>query len=264
MRRRFGQALRLGVAADALALVETGRWQAPRVLAEQALGDGVVSGAGLGAALGALLDLAGCAGRPLTIVLADELVRLWQVTPPQGGQGIDDLCGAASLRFQTLFGESPAAWHMSADWDARRPYMAAAVRLAMRAQLETACAAHRHTIVECTPQVVAAINQWRGALRPHAWFGLVHEHVLTLAALDAGAIHAVRAVALPELVDAAWLVQHIEREALRLNLAVPEQVQLCGPAPTVWRGHPSVSLLQGALDGAWSGAARLALTGSAA
>jgi hypothetical protein len=264
MRRRFAQSLRLGVAADALALVETGRWQAPRVLAEQAFGPGAAEAGTLTQALDMLLQAADRAGRPVTIVLADELVRLWSVTPPAGGNSIDDLRAAAGLRFQTLFGEPQAAWQMSADWDADRPFLAAAVKLDLRAQLDTACAAHRMPIVECAPQLVAAINQYRRALRPGAWFGLVHEHLLTIAVIGAGAIQAVRAVALPELADIDWLVHHIEREALRLNLAAPERMQLCGQVPPTWHQQRSVGLLHGALDVAWSGAARLALTGSAA
>ncbi|MEO7577590.1 MAG: hypothetical protein ABIT83_08245 [Massilia sp.] len=260
MRRFFSHGLRLGVASDALALVETARWQAPRLVAETPLG----RGDDIGAALGAMLEAGGYSGRTLTVVLADELVRLWQVTPPEGSTGMGDLEAAASLRFQALFGEPPLAWRLSASWDARRPFLAAAVKATLREQLDQGCAARRLTIVECAPQFVAALNQWSGALREGAWFGLVHEHVLTLGVVEQGAIGAVRAVALPEGAAADWLAQHVEREALRLNVAAPARLQLCGQVPAAWLGSELVTLLGGQSDPSWSGAARLALTGSAA
>jgi hypothetical protein len=46
----------------------------------------------------------------VTVVLADDLVRLWQVTPPPGAAAWPTSKAAAALRFQRLFGEAPAGW----------------------------------------------------------------------------------------------------------------------------------------------------------
>lgn len=270
MRKRFGQALRIGVASHGVALVKTSRWQgAPAsVLAQHEFSAGVQPGIEATAqALRALLADATCAGWPVTVVLADELVRIWQVTPPQGSTRLADLEAAAALRFQSLYGEPAANWALAAGWDAAKPFLAAAMSRPLLAVLEQAAAEHRFTLVEIVPQFVAALNQWRGALEADAWFGLVHGGVLTIAALGAGGVAAVRAAALPDGAGADWLVEHIAREALRLNLPVPGQLQLCGPLPPGWQqasGQLVCSLLGAAHADAWPAAAQLALTGSAA
>jgi hypothetical protein len=262
MRRRFGQALRIGVAGDALALVRTSRWQGgAELLAEQAYGGGPEAA---GKALAALLAGAGCANWPLTIVLSDELVRMWRVTPPQGSARLADLEAAAAMRFAALYGEPAANWQLSAAWDARRPFLAAAVPRALLAALAQGAAAHRPRIVAIVPQLVAVLNQWRAALKPGAWFGLVHDGVLTIAALEAGRVAALRAAALPPGAGPDWLAQHLAREALRLNLAAPARLQLCGQAPLAWRSAAQCSLLAPAPAPDWSAAAVLAASGSRA
>jgi hypothetical protein len=259
MRRRFGQALRLGVASGGIALVKTSRWGAPAsLLAEQSFD----SAAGMQDALGAVLD-GGYAGWPLTFVLADELVRLWQVTPPQLSARLADLEAAAAQRFQLLYGEPAANWALSAGWDPVRPFLAAALPRALLGTLEQG--ANQLKVVEIVPQFVAVLNRWSGALKPGAWFALVHDKVLTLGACDGGAIVAVRATALPEGADAIWLAEHLAREALRLNLPAPKRLQLSGSVPSAWLGSSSIACSQlgaGAPAG-WSAVALLAASGSA-
>ncbi|WLI90264.1 hypothetical protein Q4S45_03825 [Massilia sp. R2A-15] len=258
MRRRFGQALRLGVSHDALALVQTSRWGGEAVLlAERPYA------AALPDALAALLDGAGRAGWPLTIVLADDLVRLWQVTPPADSTRLADLEAAAALRFQQLYGEPAAPWQFSAGWDAARPFLAAAMPRALLGALEQGASAHKLKAVEIVPQFLGLFNRWRGALRPGAWFGVLHDGVLTLGACDRGAIAAVRAARVPEGAGAAWLAEHLDREALRLNLPAPAKLQLCGDLPPAWIGARA-SMLGAEAPRGWSAAAQLAVSGSAA
>ena len=128
--RRPGQALRLGVASDGLALVKTSRLfgGAPLAIAEHRCD--LFAPDALASALRALFADVSPAGWPLGVVLADELVRLWQVAPPPGATRLGDLEAAATLRFQHLFGASPLEWRISADWDAARPFLAAAAPVA--------------------------------------------------------------------------------------------------------------------------------------
>ena len=259
MRRRFGQALRLGVAAGAVALVKTSRWGAPAALVAEQAYEGA---AGLQDALKAVLG-GEYAGWPLTIVLADELVRLWQVTPPRQTARLADLEAAAALRFQLLYGEPAADWILRAGWDLDRPFLAAAMPRALLAALEQGAAAHQLKVVEIVPQFVAVLNRCAGALRPGAWFGTVHDKVLTLGACDAGAVVAVRPQALPEGAGTNWLAEHLAREALRLNLAVPDRLQLWGGVPPAWIGASATQLGFAGAAG-WPAAAVLAASGSAA
>ena len=138
MRRRFGQSLRIGVSPAAITLLAArrfggvGRTPAAETLAELRLEHSSHPDA-LAGALRVLLADAGCAGWPATIVLADELVRLWQVTPPAGTARLADLEAAAAVRFQSLYGDSAGAWQLSANWDAARPFLAAGAPRALLA-----------------------------------------------------------------------------------------------------------------------------------
>jgi hypothetical protein len=266
MRRRFGQGLRLGVAANAVALVKTTRWGGPATL----VGEQAYAGpGGLSDALAALLG-AGYAGWPLTIVLADELVRMWQVTPFAQSTRLADLEAAAALRFQRLYGEPAANWIVRAGWDAGQPFLAAAMPRALFGALEQGAAVHQIKLVEIVPQFVALLNLCRRALRPGAWFGTLHDNVLTVGAIDpgdGGALVAVRPQALPGLADAGWLAEHLAREALRLNLAAPDRLKLWGEVPPAWLGAgpiTSTTALGSAGAAGWTPTAVLAASGSAA
>lgn len=266
MRRRFGQSLRVGIAPGAVALLKTSRFggKAPELVTELAF-DGGSQPESIAAALRQLLD--GCASWPVSIVLADELARLWQVAPPANSTRLADLEAAAALRFQTLFGEPTAAWQLAAGWDAAQPFLVAALPRHLLALIEQVCAAQRTPLVELAPQFVAGFNQWRGAVKAGAWYGLVQQRVLTIAAIEDGTIRAVRATALPEGADPDWLAAHVAREALRLNLSVPARLCVSGHAPAAWSkggAHPSLAChLLGQGQGAgWSECARLAATGS--
>jgi hypothetical protein len=69
-------------------------------------------------------NLTGCA---TTLVISDELVRQWVVEPPQNVESLDDLKAAVSARFQALYGDSPAAWQIEADWKIDSPFLASAI-----------------------------------------------------------------------------------------------------------------------------------------
>lgn len=264
--RRPGHALRLGVAASGLALVKHDRLfgRAPVLLAEQPLD--LFAPDALAPGLRGLLKGQRVEGWPVTVVLADDLVRLWQVTPPGGATRMGDLEAAAALRFQHLFGAPAADWRISADWDAAHPFLAAAMPQALLAQLLSAAKEHRFHLVEALPQFVAAMNGWRRARRPGAWFGQVAGGVLALAAYEGRRLVALRSAVVPDGAGRSWLDAHIAREALRLGVDAPERVQLCGSAPAGWSSSPgrlgfACSLLGAGQADGWSELARLARSG---
>lgn len=261
------QTLRIGVAADSLALLQASRGLLParrpvlRLLAETRF-DAAEGSAALGAGLRRLLAEVPAAGRTLTVVLADDWARLWQVAPPQGASRMADLEAAAALRFQALFG-APAGWQISADWDAERAFLAAALPAPLLAGLRQFGAEQRLHLVGIVPQFVASLNGWRRQRRPGAWFGQVQGAVLTLAVFDKGALAAVRTAVVPPGADGAWFAAHVAREALLTGAGEPSLVQVCGAAPRSWAG-PACMLLESEPAHAWSEAARLAASGSAA
>lgn len=264
----FGKSLRLGLGVDAIALVEARRWRrAPvEVLAEASLGSSGLDHLAL--ALRAMLSDAGVAGRSLTVIVSDELARLWQVAPPEGSARMADLEGAAALRFQALYGAAPVGWRIGADWSVKRPFLAAGLPSALVALIEQVAAEHRMPLVEVTPQFVAAFNGVRARLRGDAWFGVLQAGVLTLGVQAvAGHLGAVRAAAVPPGADGDWLARHVVREALRLDVAAPGRLQLCGDAPPNWQRQDGLdcTLFDAGRSGAgWSAPVRLACSGSRA
>jgi hypothetical protein len=269
MRRLPGQALRLGVGHDSLALVRTSPFGARREVVAELRVDSAQDPQALAPALRTLLAEAQVAGWPLTVVLADELARMWQVAPPPQAASPADLEAAAAMRYAALFGAPPAGWEIAADWQATRPFLAAALPRALLDLLAQAASEARCTLVEVVPQFVAALNGWRKLRRPGAWFGLVHGQVLTIAAYDGALLAALRTAVVPPGADREWLESHVAREALRVGIGRPERLQVCGSAPRSWVSHEgrlkfSCTLLDDDGTAGTSAAVRLACTGSAA
>ncbi len=232
--QRIGQSLRLGIAADGLALLRVRGLM--RVSGEVLAVQPVEAGApdALANGLRALMLEAAPRGWPMSVVLADELVHLWQVAPPSGASRPGDLQAAAAFRFQGLFGVPAHEWRISADWHATRPFLAAAVPAGLVELLESLAREHRFSLVEVVPQFVAAMNAWRRERRPGAWFGLVHGGVLSLAAYEGMRLAAVRTAVVPEGAGRDWLEAHVAREALRMGVGRPQRLQLCGAVPSGW------------------------------
>ena len=269
MHRWPGQVLRVGVGHDSLALVKASTMSGQRtVLAETALADAGEPEA-LARGLRALFDGVPVAGWPVIVVLADELARRWQVAPPPGAASIADLEAAAAMRYSALFGGQPAGWKIAADWQATRPFLAAALPAALLDVLGGCAREAGCHLVEIVPQFVAAMNGWRKLHRPGAWFGLVHGQVLTLAAYEGPVLAALRTAVVPAGADRDWFESLVAREALRVGVGRPERVQLCGTAPRSWGSHEgrlkfACTLLEDDNDTGSSGAVRLACTGSPA
>ncbi|MES2126025.1 MAG: hypothetical protein V4463_02025 [Pseudomonadota bacterium] len=258
MPRRFGQALRIGVAPGSLALVKTSRWfgEPLAVLAECAVGG--TSMEDLAQALRALLTGVDGANWPVSFVLADELVRMWQVTPPQTATRVADLEAAAALRFQSLYGESAQQWKISGDWNAQAPFLACAMERPLLSVLEQGALEHGMRIVDIVPQFVAAWNAARTGIKAGSWFGQVYERVLTL-----GVDAQVRAAAIPEGAGHDWLVAHLGREALRLDTPMPTTLHLGGAVPATWnKSADALACLVHASAPGRSSAMQLACSGS--
>lgn len=284
MRRAIGQSLRIGVSAHAVSLLRISRWRGEpvTVLAEHAFApagehpfDAIANA--LRALLGEQLGDKSVAGWPVGIVLADDLTRMWRVAPPPGAARLADIEAAAGFRFQSLYGEAPAAWQIAGDWDAAQPFFAAAVPRALLAVLLRVAQEFKLHIVGIEPHFITAYNRWRRGLKPGAWFGLVHDNLLTLAAVEADGkgIRAIRALPMPagQGADQYWLGQTLKREALLLDMDAPELLQVCGAAPAAWskaREHPEhiacvvLDQLQQASGGKLSSMAQLARGGSRA
>jgi hypothetical protein len=243
MRRAIGQSLRIEVAPHAVSVQRVGGWRLPgRAAAPQTLATQQITPSGehpfdaIASALRALLGELDVAGWPVGFVLADELTRMWRVTPPAGAARMADLEAAAGLRFQSLYGEPPSAWEVSADWDVAQPFFAAAVPRALLALLGAVAQDGKLSVVAIEPRFVNAWNRSRRGLKQGAWFGHVHDSLLTLAAAEADGkgLRAIRPLPIPHGADHYWLTQTLQREALLLDMEAPQLLQVNGNVPAAW------------------------------
>lgn len=253
MLERFLASFNIGLAQGGIALLRTGGW--PRrhaVLADQPWHAHAAAPDRLTLQLRTVLSDARCAGRPARIVLADEWVRLFMVTPPHNTGRLQDCQAAAALRFQTLYGASPSDWQLGADWDAQHPFLACAIPQTLLAALRQIAHEQRLKLVSIEPYFVAVWNCWRKKLKADAWLGVVQSETLTLGMIAGARLRAVRVVPLAADAgrDGAWLVAQLEREALRANLAPPDRLQLCGTVPENWLGRITATLHCEQLDAA--------------
>lgn len=264
-----GRPLHIGLAPDCAALITASRWRRSRVtvLGERSFVHNA-DPVSIGRQLGCLLECAGVHGLAANLIVSDEFARMWAVTPPAGTTCMADLEAAAALRFHALFGEPHLDWKISADWNARMPFLAVAMPTSLLAQLERNARAHRIRLVKIVPRVVAALNGYRALRRKGAWFGLVDAEVLTLSVFDGDAFVAVRTARLPIGANREWLDTLVEREALRLGLVLPPLLQLSGQVPTGWHSETGrlefKCILLNARSEAKTGPVRLACTGIAA
>ncbi|SDH36971.1 MULTISPECIES: hypothetical protein [unclassified Duganella] len=244
MRRAIGQYLRIDVAPHAVSVQRASRWRLPGragapadTLATQAIApsadhpfDAIAN------AMRTLLGELDVAGWPVSMVVADELARMWRVTPPSGAARLADLEAAAGLRFQALYGESLSAWQLAADWSATQPFFAAAMPRALLAALSVAVNECKLSVVAIEPRFVHAWNRSRRGLKQGAWYGHVHDNLLTLAATEADSkrLRAIRPLPVPHGADHQWLTQTLQREALLLDMEAPALLQVSGSAPAAW------------------------------
>jgi len=235
-----GGELHIGVARSAVALLHQGHWPRRRstILGESSCASEPAELSDrpepLLATLDALLGASACRARAARVVLADDWTRTWMVTPPGNGSRLADCQAAASARFQTLYGESTSGWQLTADWQARTPFLACALPLPLLSGLQQVAAQHRLVLLEVVPHFVAAWNRWHRRLLPGAWFGVVHDDDVVLAAVAGHGLQVLRPVRRTVDADAAWLRLTVEREAMRCVLPVPPGIVLCGDVPASW------------------------------
>ena len=182
------------------------------------------------------LVAAHCNRSVASVVLADEWLRLFVVTPPSNCGHRRDCDAAIAMRFQALYGGDCSEWTLRADWQIDRPFLVAAMPSVLQQILQNAAALCKLRFSAVLPHSVAVWNRWHGALQRGDWFGIAHADMLTLISLEGGAPRALRRQQLDQsmMKNPTWLSEHVGREALRLNLTVPARVQLCGEVPHPW------------------------------
>jgi hypothetical protein len=238
MRKVFGR-LHIGVSRAGLAVARSQGWFRPQIhqVADISLpAEGTTLSAKLPLALASALAEEKGALRTATVVLADDLVRLFIVEPPHNAARFQDYVSAAHMRFQALYGETLADWHLDADYHTAMPFLACAVPKDLLHAINITAANERLILLEVVPQFIACWNTWSDQLDDCAWLATVQQNTLTVGALQKQRITMVRSIPLPPTArnDETWLAGHVSMEAMRWNLPAPQSVHLYGDFPKHW------------------------------
>lgn len=178
-----------------------------------------------------------CKDAVVNVVIPDAWCRLFVTTPPSNMASRLDCTAAVAMRFQTLYGESADAWLLQADWQVRKPFLAAAMPKALRDDLLAILRARKLRLSRLVPESIDAWNRCCGAVSRGDWFAQLSDTAMTLIVLDGEQLrHIVQqprdAIARN---DPNWLTHFVQREALRLNLPIPVRIACAGNVPAAWR-----------------------------
>ena len=232
--RNWRSRLRIGLSVEGVAVLRTsGLWRRnTSIVADQNMdADLADKPEQCAQRLSSILKDAQCTGMPAEIVIDDKWARLFIVTPPANASRFQDCRAAAQMRFNELYGEvgNTTDWLISADWHAIRPFLACAIPKVLVDCIQSSLQQQRCHLMSMTPHFITSLNRWHTAFNGDAWFGVVHDNNLALGVMAQGNWCAVRSVAIPDnKLEHAWLQTHVTREALRLNVQTPAQIQICG------------------------------------
>lgn len=197
----------------------------------------------LGKEFESILHESGCRHRSVELILSDDSVRLFLATPPINAGSLRDCRAAAMMRFQTLYGEPAENWQVEGDWDAYSPFLVCAIPKPLLSALKEAAANARCQLTSIAPHFIVTWNQSRQQLRAGAWLGILQGQRFSLAATAKRRIAAIRSTSVSPLpVNQEWLATYVQREALRLNLPMPELIQVCGLPGDLSSGNPTTGM----------------------
>ncbi len=149
------------------------------------------------------------ASAPVDVILADEVVKFFVVDPPVGLTRFSDLETVCSVRFEELFGLDAVDWRISADWHARRRFMASAAPRRLLAAIH----AGEHRVRRVEPAFVGSYNSL-ASTESVQWCVCRYPISVTAASFDGSALQLVRSAMLEA--DEPVL-QWVQREALLAN-----------------------------------------------
>lgn len=239
MRNLLRPPLRIALARDRITVLQPGGVLVRKhaVLVDEAI---ALASADIDAVLpqqlAAALALLAMLPKRAHIVLADDLVRYFMVTPVPHSARLSDCQAAAQMRFEHLYAEPAAAWTIDADWDALSPFLACAVSKRLIANLHTSLDGAGLQPVSILPHFIATWNGKHAQRHGNAWLVSTHRSQLTIGVTAHGKPVAVRAIIAADgaVRDRAWLSQQIDSEALRLGVAPPHAVDVFGDIPNDW------------------------------
>lgn len=182
----------------------------------------------------------------ITITLSAPLARVFLVTPPSNATTLDDLKGAASLRFSTLYGLPSEDWRIAAAWSARHVFLACAVGRALLDVLIAFVTARKLSLLRIAS---APLEAWRQVDGPPAssenWLVSRQSRATTLILCNKRQVHAIRSVQWP---DETWqsldaVREAIQVEAMRLDRAAPKVAYGVGDIPSEFEAGSSPDLM---------------------
>lgn len=154
----------------------------------------------------------------LVVTLGDELVRYWIVEPPPNVASLKELQACVTARFELLFHDKAERWHISADYQAARPFIACAIPASISDGLTTAARANRHTITSVASSYVRHWNRHCRQLPADHWLWVANGPVSVLSLTIAGYPRLIRHFHLTEPKVGSEPFLKVDQERRRLTL----------------------------------------------
>lgn len=165
----------------------------------------------------------------LRTIVRNECARYFVVDPPSNARRVSDLQSAARLRFDGLYGDTPADWALDADWCATRPFLACAIPAQAISVVASAARACKLLDTGVTTEFTSSWNAQHRRMRlRRAWIVHLGRQTNVVAACASGSVAAVSLFSGVRPVEVADMVDEISRCALRWNLPMPDTVYLLG------------------------------------
>lgn len=180
----------------------------------------------------------------LRVVVSDWFARYFLVTPAQNSRRLADCEAAAYMRFQSLYGESPQSWQISAAWHASQTFLACALPVGLLAAISQAAREQQFKLLSMSPYLVANCNQLGSHLLRDGWLLLFEANRVKILVLEAGRICALHdSILTSNFWDTPQaLLQLLEREAMRLASPLPSAVQLGGKVEKAWQAQKTAEI----------------------
>lgn len=232
----------LGIGADGFALTRAA--QADTAVLAQPLR--AVDWPGLGAQLSAV------ARGAVTVTVADEIARYVVLTLPAALESLGDARLWLAMRFEQIYGESPADWRIEADWHPGRPVLVCALPNVLLQGLQPL------GVQSIAPAFLRIWNRYCHRLPATGLWCLFDAGMLRIAYWQDGDFVLYRQLRMNEPLAAAALRAVLEQEFARIDAQPPQHCFWSGAA--VPQGWTELALAPAALSGiqalAWQGVGR--------
>lgn len=206
----------------------------------------------------ALADHSSLNGLYLRVVIADELLRYFMVTPPANALSWSDCESAALMRFESLYDTPSVNWTLRFCPHAYKPFLACALPAAFIQAIQTASQARGHHLMGLQPFFTWCWNQWVKSSQSKGckgWIGAGMGETLTIGIVQNNLLTSVFSMPFDFEKPNDWQQTYgqLALEATRFGVQKPQRLDLFIP-PTSKTGSIAANFVNISNPGGGEGA----------